>query len=521
LENPAPNLPVGEETPHWLRKIALDWPRQCAGWIGDLVRLAWGFFFLNLRKTLFVRARKRFPCPCQNPSDSGRAMETSCDPVSHWAKPERFRRLCPLLKRAPDGQWRCSVATADVRPFWGRAFASLGISALALYLCAALAGFCALRAIGYPVSYVSVAWPPSWHDIRRSRAVYFYRKADAAFRGKRPAEAVMALSQGYQLDPGNYNVGLLLARFSQPGWGEVSNRIYQKLMNDHPEHQAETAQAWFLELLSAGDFSTMESLAASRVATNTAWLQAALFASRRTGDGTFLRRLARADSGAPLYVRQVCTLELAIRTTNLANARRILRQPVPPSPAPFLVYYWIDRDVHAGMPDEALVMLKRYGSLLGSRDMVELLIEVYQAEGWQALVRGEVDRLLALGANETVIELVSANLIRHPDPYILGRLFDAAYQRPLPAGGDRIGAYTSLFCAAGVAGDWVRMQASAAGLKSVTGSQLPGLETGASYFRGSTQPRVSLNRCLRSLPGVPIDVTYALYDFADSRRDLR
>ena len=83
------------------------------GWLGDFLRFWWGLLYWNTRKGLFRLNRDQASCPCQNPSDSGRARETGCDAAHYWHQPARFRRVCPLLVETPDGL-RCSVDTRDV-----------------------------------------------------------------------------------------------------------------------------------------------------------------------------------------------------------------------------------------------------------------------------------------------------------------------------------------------------------------------------------------------------------------------
>ena len=100
-----------------------------AGWFGDLGRLYWGLLYWNARKTLFRIAGARGQAPCQHPSDSGAAGVTGCEACAAWSSRARFKRLCPLIASGPDGRRVCGVAAADVRPFWGRAAAVLGISA--------------------------------------------------------------------------------------------------------------------------------------------------------------------------------------------------------------------------------------------------------------------------------------------------------------------------------------------------------------------------------------------------------
>src|SRR5207253_1322402 len=97
----------------------------------------------------------RSACPCQSPSDSGRAYETQCDACMSWSRPARFQRVCPLLVPTKDGM-RCSANTPEVRPFWGRAFGFYGGVLFSIYLVGVITVFIFLRTIGYPVSIVHV-----------------------------------------------------------------------------------------------------------------------------------------------------------------------------------------------------------------------------------------------------------------------------------------------------------------------------------------------------------------------------
>src|SRR6185295_545658 len=158
-------------------------------------------------------------------SDSGRALETQCDAVMHWDSPARFRRLCPLLVQTPQG-WRCSVNTADVRPFWGRAFGYYGGTLVAIYLVCVLSVFIFLRVVGYPVSVFHVAWPPSWHRVGQARGWFFMEKARQSFAANRTSEAILYLSNAYEFDPSNYAAGLTLAKSLQAGQPLISNRVF-------------------------------------------------------------------------------------------------------------------------------------------------------------------------------------------------------------------------------------------------------------------------------------------------------
>lgn len=86
----------------------------------DWSRLLTDALLLNVRKDRWIRSAGRTRCPCQHPSDSGRAGETQCEAVISWRTPERFRFLCPNLQRY-GREWRCGVDRAAIRPYWARA----------------------------------------------------------------------------------------------------------------------------------------------------------------------------------------------------------------------------------------------------------------------------------------------------------------------------------------------------------------------------------------------------------------
>ena len=90
---------------------------------------------------------------------------TGCEAVLHWHRPERFRRVCPLLERGVDGRWCCSVAADGVRPFWGIAARAVLLVSAGIFLVVTLGAWGGLRIIGYPVKHYQVAWPPAWRAL--------------------------------------------------------------------------------------------------------------------------------------------------------------------------------------------------------------------------------------------------------------------------------------------------------------------------------------------------------------------
>ena len=492
-------------------------PAVIGAWLGDLGRFWWALAALNLSKTVFVIRGRRSRCPCQNPSDSGRAWETGCDPAAFWNDPARFRRVCPLLKRAPNGHWRCSVDTAGVRPFWLRAGAWTGGTVAALYLGCILLAFAFLHAVGYPVRILSVAWPPAWHEVRESRALYFFQKAEASLRANRTGEALLYLAQSYQLDPHGYMPGRILAQLWQTSENDVSNQIYRRLMAEHPAERAQTAEAWFLSLLARGDFSSIEGLAWDRLNAGeseaSAWLNALVIASRRTGDAKFLEK-SQAAAALPALAKQVCAWELMTRKEPRERAWSALTAPIPENTDPYLIYYRIDWLIGAGYPSDALFQLSRGQDRLPPTDRCRLALDAYAVLGWTSILQDQAAQLLsARPVAAPSLEVLCAHLIRYPDAAVLARVAEA-FERNTPSQAERLGAYLSLYCAAGAVGDWKRLQAAENGLMAVTGGKIVGLDPLERYFRsnGRSGP---IERYLPALPTMPVEITYALYGYSD------
>jgi len=491
------------------------------GWLADWWQFWWALIALNLRKTLFVVRRGDVHCPCQNPSDSGKAWETGCDPAASWHSAARFRRVCPLLKKAPNGRWVCSANTADVRPFWGRAAAWIGGAAAVLYLACATLALVFLQSVGYPVRFVSVAWPPAWHDVTQARAEYFFHKAEAALRANRASEALLSLAQSYQLDPHNYAAGRILAQLWQTSEADVSNQIYRKLMAEHPEQRSQTAQAWYMSLLARGDFNAIESLAWDRLnadpSTTSAWLNVLMVASRRTGDTSYLKKAATARS-LPDFGKLACAWELKTREAPPEAVRRLLTEPLPANTAPYLLYYRIDWLTGAGFASDALYELDREQNSIGPVDRIKLYLDAYASLGWQSILEDQADKVLvAYPHNAFILELICAHLIRYPNPGVLARVAAAFDKFPPEPADQRLGAYTSFFCAAGAAGDWKHLKAAEAILKTLAGGRYATLDAMEGYFRSESR-NVTVERYLPALPSIPVEISCALYEYSDRQR---
>ena len=484
------------------------------GWIADFFRLAWGFLYWNTRKTAHRLRLTGGRCPCQHPSDSGRAWETACAAVLHWNNPARFQRLCPLLQRTEGGAWRCSVDRTDVRPFWGRAAAFYGTALLTVYLLAALAAFTFLRSVGYHVTYPGVLWPPAWKKLSVVRSEFFLQKYQAASRAGDTQSALMALSTAYGLDPRNYAAGNQLAHLWQVNQPGLSDQIYQRLLNDHPDQAEITAQTWFRALLARGDFAGVETLAAARItaapAGSAAWMNALLFSNARTGNAAIPGRLARGTA-LPPSARFLLALRDDLQSAKPAGVRPRLLAAAADAPDGAAFYHVCRQLIARDQARDALMWIDRRSGLLGPRDLIPLRLDALAAAGWRTTLRSEVEGLLIAAPDPVLMELLSAHLIRHPDDDIRNAVFARLEHDPLPDTGASYSAYLSLFCAAAVARDTPRLHWTAAHIKATLREDFRSLDViGEALLDNSRHRRVE--NVLPALQPLPLEVSYALFE---------
>ena len=483
-------------------------------WLGDFLRFWWGLLYWNGRKTYFRLRRDRVPCPCQNPSDSGRGGDTGCDAAHAWHRPEGFRRICPLMAMMPDGP-RCTVNTRDVRPFWGRAFAYAAGGALAAYAAAVIAAFVFLRVVGYPISPVAVAWPPRWHEFREARSVYFAAKAQRALATNRVNEAILSLDLAFRDNPRNYNAGLRLAQLTSLAQPDFADHVFARLMHDHPAQRPVTAQAWLRSLLVHGHLARAAELATGQVADDPAerpaWLHALFFATRHTGDDQpLLELVARQPSPLQPIDTALINSELVIRRGRGLSLLPGLTTELPPEAGTYGPHYQVSRLLAIGRPAEALAMLDRYAAAkrLPPADDFTLRLDIFGALGRNDLLCARLDEG---GINARELELVSAHLVRHPDAAVLAALARSVERARLPPDPQTSAAYTAFYMACGVAGDWDRAKAAAGMLKEASGSRMASLDAVQAFLRAGETP-VRVERILPMLPTLPLDMIYALYD---------
>jgi hypothetical protein len=484
------------------------------GWLADSLRFAWALLYWNTRKSWFRFRRGRVACPCQSPSDSGKAFETGCDACVHWHRPERFRRVCPLLVRTQEGL-RCSANTEDVRPFWGIATRYYGGTLLALYVAAVLTVFGFLRTIGYPVSIVHVGLPPLWHRVGQARGWFFLKRSQESFAAGRTSEGLLYLANSYEFDPSNYEAGLALAKAYQLGQPSQSDEVFRQLMRDHPDRHDVTAQHWFRALLARGDFEEVSKLASAEIERDVAhghgWIRALLFATERTGDTATLRRLVTATAPSIAAWRPVLETELLFRANQLPAARRAVESRWAPSAHPYTLVYRTEMLVRLGDPMAALDFLVQHRAQLDDEAYWTLRLHCLGSAGATQSLRNEFQAiLLDAPISQPRLKMMCAQLIRHPDQVLLERVCAKVARDQMPLDDETAGGWFSLQCTAGAVGDFPQLHALTLRLRQASQTPFTALLLVESFFHG----QVADTRAVTFLPflPVPLEVTYALIE---------
>ncbi len=481
------------------------------GRIADAFRIAWGLLYWNVRKTGFRLREARPPCPCQNPSDSGRAMETGCDASLSFAENKRFRHVCPLLKPDAQGRWLCSVDTPDVRPFWIRAVIIYFGGFVALYLVGTLASWSLLRSRGYHISYAQVAIPVRWSEFPRVQSQFFAEKAQRALARHDPREAIMSLSIAYQLDPSNYPLGILFARLTQAEEPELADRIYARLDHDHPEHRVEILSAWYNSLLWRADFSGIEKLVTEALDADpphaNAWLHTLIFVWRREPDATAERKLLNATSSSS--AKYVLALDLKTQAPALARTA-LLTPPQADAPA-FLNYYIPHRLIELGFARDAVSLLTSSQLQLSPRDRLGLLLDAYASLGWRPIMQQQFDQIVGQPLNAPAVEVLASFLIRHPDRTLLQQAFDAFARKNSSVVESSYPEWTAWLFAAGAAGDFDRFQIASEKMKAIAHADLRAIDSVKLFFQGNAT-HARIETYLPVMQPLPLDVCYALLE---------
>ncbi len=441
-------------------------------------------------------------------------METGCDASVLWNRPERFRRVCPLLKADNAGQWRCSVNTPDVRPFWGRAIVGYGVLAALTYVSLGTAAFGLLRSRGYPVAFFAPFSPAWWSDFPRTQSAYFAQRARVNLKAGKVTEAVAELHLAYQKDPKNYAAGFQLAQLLVALGHPFANDVYRRLAREHPAQRATTYTAHYQALLCRGDFRAALAIADEGLRHDglhaDAWALAFVFAHQREPNLAALKSAA-VDPAIPANARSVFQLELRATEAPPAEARLAILQSAGREHAPLLHYYRPAKLIALGFPDDSIALIRGSSARLSARDRLALTLRAFAVLKWPGVLRTEFEGTLSTPLNAMRVEVLSAHLIRHPDAALWNKFFTAWEAAPLPPKSDHLSAYISLLCAAGANGDEERMQSIFQSMSRIEGANHQPLSRVQEFFRGKNSS-LRIEAFLMGIQPLPVEVTYSLLE---------
>jgi len=483
-------------------------------WLGDFFRFWWSLLYWNGRKTLFrLGARDHTRCPCQNPSDSGLALQTRCEASATWNKSARFRRVCPLLVETPDGL-RCSANTENVRPFWGRAVGCYAAVLLALYLAGIGTLFFVMRGVGYEVGLTTLLWPGRWSEVRTAQERMYALRAQQAMAAGNFQGAILALEMVCSLNPRNQAAALALANLWQvSGRAVQADNIYERLMAEFPERRVEIAQLWYRALLARADFARIKRLAAELLRADernrAAWLHALFFAARQTSDPLPLNELLAASATLPDWCVLLLTIEHELLTGNMRNISQLTRVWAEPGSA-YLPVYQVDRLISFGRHREALAALEGYAGQLPVDEAGFLRLRIYTLLGWSSLVETEAGTLLAYPMRPQLAAQFSAFLIRHPNRTILARAADRFVRDGPRPDGESFPVYTAVLLAAARCGDTQRAAYLADIIRQHASADLRAIST-LGQLLANDDESVRIDRILPIVP-LPTEMVYALLE---------
>jgi hypothetical protein len=487
------------------------------GWLTDTIRLGWGALYWNTRKTWHSLRGRRRRCPCQVASDSGRAHETGCEAVLHFRSPGRFRAVCPLLARRADGAWVCSVDAAHVRPFWGRAALLLLGGAIATFLLLTLAAFALLRSIGYDLTYRQAVWPPAWREFRSVQSRYYIEQARHARETGHPQQAILALSNAYELNPSDYATGLVLAQLWQAGQPLLSDGTFARLLREHPIHREQTARLWYRALLARGDFASIQLLAGERLlhpesptsAPAPAWAQAFLFAHRRTADHAALDRLLSADT-FPSSLRGLFLLEKSLFTQGTSERVASLSAAAAAESNPFALFHLLRRLLEENRPDLVLPFTLAAQSPLSDREKIRLRLDALAALDRPGPRAELASQLLARPTHPALTELLGAHLIAHPDLPLARALAEKLARDPLPPGEATYPQLLAWFAVCGAHRDPELLRSAASLLSTAAARDIRAISFAQEAFLAPGDG-FRLETVLPLLQPLPLETIYALY----------
>lgn len=418
------------------RRTAAQW----SGAVADAFRTAFAFVYWNARKQAYIGRGRRGRCPCQNPSDDSVPGRVRCNAMLLWESPARFRRVCPLLVKNDYG-WCCTVASSDVRPFWGRAFAWYGGVVAAVGLIALLGSMAVLR-LGSNINVApwDIAWPGRWARIREAQADQLYTRAMAAMARGRSREALLALSSARERSPNHLPSGLLLAQVTMyQGSATFADGMFDELFRQHPDAAKQIAVVYHDTLLSLDRMDRLAEFSLDRALTDQShaalWVQS-LLTALRTGmdvEGFFTHHVEQLRRLAP-HAQQLIEAERSIAEKMPGQAVMRLREPFNGAMNPIYLREQVERLASLRAPQDAQVLLDYYGPVLGptEQQLTQFALDSLNHDEWGA--RASLRRLLLQKLDARVVERLATRLAQYPSPDRFREVHAALEKHPEIAG---------------------------------------------------------------------------------------
>lgn len=479
----------------------------------DLPRLVAALYVWNFRKARFVASGRRRTCPCQAPCDSGRAVAPGCDAVIGLRQPGAFRAICPAIRHDADGEWRCSVPAAEVRPHAGRFFLYHGIAALGALTLLAVGWQIVLRSAGYSIHWIYVAWPGNWSHVHALQSRQLLDRARLAVKQADLGAAQLALSTARRLDETNFEASLLLAELQRLNAPFASDAIFRQVIDGSPALASTAAQRWLTLLVARGDFVGARALAADRLrrdnpAAAAHWFDALLFAERRAQADETLDALS-ADGRVPAPVRRALRLVVESRTLAPSLARQRLERAAAESaigtgdaPALALVAQ------HLGFVDFAGRLLAASPTEFSPVHRIALELELCADPRQRTALLRE---LLRLPPGKGGLVIVAGELLRRPDRELAGELLSRAEASAASLDPQyRLPMCLAVFCAIAANGEPDSLRRATALVASVGGGPFPGVEFLSAAIINARP--VSEGAWMPLLDPVPLTTLYALHD---------
>ncbi|MFI5337546.1 MAG: tetratricopeptide repeat protein [Opitutales bacterium] len=499
----------------WTKRVVTtrlrSWRRASVDWL----RLFWGALLLNTRKSLWIWRGRPQPAPCQSESDSGLAGETRCDASAYWGERRRFRRICPHLQQQADGDWRCGVDAAQIRPFWGRAAAWWGGTLTALWLVVTLPAWAVLWKTGVRVPYWEVAWPGGWSEVAKARGQAYVARAEQAMVARRYDEMVLCLQSALRSDPQNFPAHVYMANLA---WAQgnyaVANDRYQAMMRDYPAQRPMVARAWLPKLLVLGDMRGIKEIAQAMLTQDPGaagpWSHALIFSARQTDDPVVLVQAMQLPN-LPAAIRPILAANAAGLAGQRSTAWRLFGELMPAGDqAQFIAYQQIEGLLEFGAPDKALELLDTGKPILNASDRLYFRLRAFSQLGW-----GETSQTAIRDAFHGIdlprLDAIAVYLVRCHDRPGLIRVLDMMALAPRAEKLD--GTFAMLYLAAGLWGDRDLMPAIA----RLAAAKSPLSPTLLARFDQIAQQPGYLGEAMGVLP-LPMEAVYAAHSVLHATR---